>query len=143
MIKVKIKKLVDSAVVPKYAHEGDAGVDLYSTEELMLQPGQRVLISTGISISIPDSYEAQVRPRSGMSIKYGLSVVNSPGTIDCKYRGEIKVILINHGERDFRVEKGMKIAQMVFNKVEIAEFKEVEELDDTKRGSDGFGSTGQ
>ena len=142
MVKVKIKKIKDNAIIPKYAHEGDAGVDLYSTEEYILKPGERVLVSTGIKIAIPRGYEAQVRPKSGLAVKHGISIVNTPGTIDADYRGEIGIITINLGQEDFKIKKGKKIAQMVFNKVEEAEFEETEELEETTRGQGGFGSTG-
>ena len=142
MIKVKIKKIKDNAIMPKYAHEGDAGVDLYSSEDYLLNPGKRILVSTGIKIAIPPGYEAQVRPKSGLALNHGISIVNTPGTIDCEYRGEVGVIAINLGKEDFKIEKGKKIAQMIFNKVEEAEFEEVDELEDTKRGEGGFGSTG-
>lgn len=142
MIKVKIKKIKDNAIIPKYSHEGDAGVDLYSTEDYILKPGQCILVSTGIKISLPKSYEAQIRPKSGLALKYGISVCNSPGTVDAGYRGEVGVIAVNHSNKDFKIEKGKKIAQMVFNKVEEAEFEEVDELDNTTRGEGGFGSTG-
>jgi len=142
MIKVDIKKTKDNAIIPKYAHHGDAGVDLYSTEDYTLKPGERVLVSTGIKIAIPKGYEAQVRPKSGLALKHGISIVNTPGTIDCEYRGEIGIITINLGQEDFKIEKGKKIAQMILNKVEEAEFEEVDELDNTKRGDGGFGSTG-
>jgi dUTP pyrophosphatase len=143
MVQVKIKKIKESAILPKYAHEGDAGVDLYSTEEYALKPGERTLVSTGISIAIPLGYEAQVRPKSGLALKHGISIVNTPGTIDAGYRGEIGVIIINHGQEDYTIEKGKKVAQMVFNKIEAVNFEEVEDLDDTTRGEGGFGSTGQ
>ncbi len=142
MIKVKIKKIKDNATIPKYAHQGDAGVDLYSTEDYTLKPGERALVSTGIKIALPEGYEAQVRPKSGLAVKHGISVVNSPGTVDSGYRGEVCCIMINHGNEEFKIESGKKIAQMVFNKVEAAEFEEVEELDETTRGEGGFGSTG-
>jgi dUTP pyrophosphatase len=141
MIKVKIKKIKENAIVPKYAHEGDAGVDLYSTEEHLLKAGERVLVSTGIKIAVPEGYEAQIRPKSGLAINHGISVCNTPGTVDAGYRGEVGVIAINHGNEDFKIEKGKKIAQMIINKIEAAEFEEVEELDDTTRGEGGFGST--
>jgi dUTP pyrophosphatase len=143
MVQVKIKKIKESAILPKYAHEGDAGVDLYSTKEYALKPGERTLVSTGISIAIPLGYEAQVRPKSGLALKHGISIVNTPGTIDAGYRGEIGVIIINHGQEDYTIEKGKKVAQMVFNKIEAVNFEEVEDLDDTTRGEGGFGSTGQ
>jgi len=142
MESVKITRIKENAVIPSYAKPGDAGVDLCSTEEYELKSGERKLISTGIKIAIPDGYEAQVRPRSGLAIKHGIGVVNSPGTIDSGYRGEICVILINHGEEPFKIESGMRIAQMVFNKVEHAAFEEVDELDETERGEGGFGHSG-
>lgn len=142
MVKVKIKRIKEDAMIPKYAHENDAGVDLYSTESYMLKPGDRVLVSTGIKIALPPGYEAQIRPRSGLALKYGITVCNTPGTIDSGYRGEIKVILINLGKKEFKIEKGMKIAQMIVNKVEKIEFEEVPKLDKTKRNEGGFGSTG-
>lgn len=142
MIKVKIKKIRDNAVIPKYAHKGDAGVDLYSAEDYILKPGERVLVSTGIKIAVPQGYEAQVRPKSGLALNHGISIVNTPGTIDSGYRGEVGIIAINLGKENFKIEKGKKIAQMVFNKVEEAEFEESEELDNTTRGEGGFGSTG-
>lgn len=142
MIKVKIKKIKDNAIIPKYAHQGDAGVDLYSIEDYLLKPSERVLVSTGIKISIPKGYEAQIRPKSGLALNQGISIVNTPGTIDADYRGEIGIITINLGKEDFKIEKGKKIAQMIFNKVEEAEFEEVEELENTTRGEGGFGSTG-
>lgn len=141
-LKIKIRKIKENAILPHYAHEGDAGVDLYSTEDYVLKPSQRILVSTGLSMAIPKGYEAQVRPKSGLALKYGITTCNSPGTIDSGYRGEIRVIVINHGSEEFKIEKRTKIAQMVFNKVEGAEFEEVEELDNTKRGQGGFGSTG-
>jgi len=141
-LRIKIKKIKESAILPHYAHEGDAGVDLYSTEDYVLKPGQRILVSTGLSMAIPKGYEAQIRPKSGLALKHGITTCNNPGTIDSGYRGEIRVIVINHGAEEFKIEKGTKIAQMIFNKVEEAEFEEVEELDNTKRGEEGFGSTG-
>ena len=142
MVKIKIKKIKDNAIIPKYAHEGDAGVDLYSTEDYLLKPGERILVSTGIKIAIPKGYEAQVRPKSGLAIKNGLSIVNTPGTIDSPYRGEVQIIAINLGKENIKIEKQTKVAQMVINKIEEAEFEEVDELDSTTRGEGGFGSTG-
>ncbi|MBU3941926.1 MAG: dUTP diphosphatase [Nanoarchaeota archaeon] len=141
-LRIKIKKIKESAILPHYAHDGDAGVDLYSTEDYVLKPGQRVLVSTGLSMAILKGYEGQVRPKSGLALKHGITTCNSPGTIDSGYRGEMGVIAINHGAEEFKIEKGTKIAQMIFNKVEKAEFEEVEEIDNTKRGEKGFGSTG-
>jgi dUTP pyrophosphatase len=141
MITVKIQKIKDNAVVPSYAHKGDAGVDLYSTEDYVLRPGNKILVSTGIKIALPIGYEAQVRPKSGLALKHGLSIVNTPGTIDAGYRGEVGVIVINHGQDEYKIEKGNKIAQMVFNKIEEVNFEESGDLDDTSRGEGGFGST--
>lgn len=140
-IRIKVVKEKD-ATMPAYAHEGDAGCDLSSTEEAALKPGERKLIGTGIKIALPRGFEAQIRPRSGLAHKHGISIVNSPGTVDSGYRGEIKVNLINLGDQDFHVQKGMRIAQMIINKVEQAEFFEVEELEQTSRNEDGYGSTG-
>jgi dUTP pyrophosphatase len=142
MIKVQITKIKDDAIIPKYAHKGDAGVDLCSVEAYKIKPGERALISTGIKIAVPVGYEAQVRPRSGLALKNGISVCNTPGTIDSGYRGEVGVILINHGNEEFKIDKGMRIAQMIFNKVEEAHFEEVNELSETPRGEGGFGHTG-
>ena len=142
MITVKVKKVKDNAIVPKYAHHGDAGVDLFAAEDYTLQPGERTVVATGIALAIPRGYEAQVRPKSGRAAKEGLSIVNSPGTIDADYRGEVGVIAINLGNEVIKIEQGQKVAQMVFNQVEEALFEEVKELEDTKRGDGGFGSTG-
>ena len=141
MVKVKIKKIKE-VKTPSYAHKGDAGVDLYAAEGYLLKPMERKLVSTGIKIAIPDGYEAQVRPKSGLAIEHGISFVNSIGTIDSGYRGEIKIPCINLGNEEFEIEKGNKIAQMVFNKVEEVVFEEVDDLDETTRNEGGFGSTG-
>jgi len=142
MIKIQITKIKENAIIPKYAHEGDAGVDLYSAEDYVLKPGERILVSTGIKIAVPKGYEAQVRPKSGLALKHGISVANTPGTVDAGYRGEVGVIAINLGNEAYNIEKGKKIAQMVINKIEEAEFEEVDELDETSRNEGGFGSTG-
>ncbi|MBN2127824.1 MAG: dUTP diphosphatase [Candidatus Diapherotrites archaeon] len=141
-MKLKIMKIHSDAVIPKYAHEGDAGMDLYSVEETVLNPNETKLIATGIKLAIPIGFEVQVRPKSGLAANHGITVLNTPGTIDAGYRGEVKVILINHSGKEFRIEKGSKIAQMVLKKVEFAEIEEVTELDETKRSENGFGSTG-
>jgi dUTP pyrophosphatase len=141
-LKVKIQKIKEDAIIPSYVHEGDAGVDLYAAEDYILKPLERVLVSTGIKIAVPNGYEAQIRPKSGLALNHGISIVNTPGTIDSGYRGEVGVIAINLGRGDFTIEKGKKIAQMVFNKIENVEFEEVKNLDNTKRGDGGFGSTG-
>jgi len=141
-VKVQLKRLNPEAKGLCYAHPGDSGVDLYAVEDHLIKPGERKLIGTGISISVPKGYEAQVRPKSGLAANHGVTVLNTPGTVDSGYRGEVKVIAINLGEQTYTVEKGKKIAQMVFCKVEEAEIEDVEELDDTTRGEGGFGSTG-
>lgn len=139
---LKVKLLSEKAKLPQYAYEGDTGLDLFSTSEIVIQPGESALISTGISIQLPPETEAQIRPRSGLALKYQITVLNTPGTIDQGYRGEIGVILINHGKLPFQVEVGMKIAQMVIKPVLSVKVKNVEELDETYRGGGGFGSTG-
>ena len=128
--------------MPTYAHPGDAGMDVRSIEELTLEPGARALVHTGLVFQLPPDAEAQVRPRSGLALKHGVTVLNSPGTIDAGYRGEVGVILVNLGQQPFKIEKGMKIAQVVVSHVEQAEIVEVQETDETDRGSGGFGSTG-
>ncbi|MDO6355466.1 dUTP diphosphatase [Caloramator sp. CAR-1] len=141
-----IKRLDDAKdlPLPKYMTKGSVGLDLYANvkEDTIILPNEIRLIPTGISISLPDGYEAQIRPRSGLALKHGISLVNTPGTIDSDYRGEINLILINFGKEPFTVRRGDRIAQMVINKVEIPEVIEVEELDSTERGEGGFGSTG-
>ena len=132
-----------SASIPAYAHSGDAGVDLCATEELTLKPFERALIPTGVSMAIPDGYAGFVLPRSGLAIKHGISLVNSPGLIDSNYRGELKVIAINLDPTEcFTVKVGDRIAQLVIASVETITFQEQEYLDETKRGADGFGSSG-
>lgn len=141
-LKVKILKLVDSAKLPKYEHRDDSGLDLFAIEEQEIPSGETMLIETGISIELPQGTEAQIRPRSGLALKHSITVLNTPGTIDAGYRGEIGVILINHGKHPFKVLKGMKIAQMVIAPVIRAEIEEVDSLSETIRGEGGFGSTG-
>ncbi len=130
--------------LPKYETSLSAGMDLSAAleEAIELGAGDRALIPTGLAISLPEGYEAQVRPRSGLAIKHGVTVLNTPGTIDADYRGEIKVILINHGKEPFTIERGMRIAQMVVEKHEHIEWEVVKSLDETNRGAGGFGSTG-
>ena len=142
MIKVRIQKNKETKV-PEYAHKGDAGVDLYSAQDYVLESSERTLISTGIKIAVPPGYEAQIRPKSGLAIKHGISVLNTPGTVDSGYRGEVMVIAVNLSNEKYHIKKGDKVAQMVFNKVEEAEFVEVKELDKTSRNEGGFGSTGK
>ena len=139
---LKIKKIDDNAIIPNYAHEGDAGLDLYAVKELFLNPGERGLVHTGIQIELPKNTEAQIRPRSGLALKNGITTLNSPGTIDEGYRGEIGVILINHSNEVFKVEQGMKIAQMVIKPVFQVNIIETSELSDSERSEKGFGSSG-
>ncbi len=129
--------------MPHRAHRGDAGADLYAAEKVTLAPGQRALVGTGIALSLPVGTVGLVHPRSGLAAKQGLSIVNTPGTIDADYRGEIKVCLINlDPATPIEITRGMRIAQLVIQKVELAEFVEVSELDETVRGAGGYGSTG-
>lgn len=130
--------------LPTYATDQSAGMDLTAAleEAIELAPGERMLIPTGLAIALPAGYEAQVRPRSGLALKHGITVLNTPGTIDADYRGEIGVILINLGQEDFTIERGMRIAQMVIAKHSTVSWSVVEDLDDTSRGAGGFGSTG-
>lgn len=139
---LKVEKIHEDAILPNCAHEGDAGLDLYSVEETIINAGESALIKTGIKIELPKQTEAQVRPRSGLALKSGVTVLNTPGTIDEGYRGEVGVILINHSKNIFTVEKGMKIAQMVVKPVWRVEVIEVEQLTSTERAEGGFGSTG-
>lgn len=140
--KLFVKRSSHFSTLPAYAHPGDAGMDLTSIEDVFISSGTAKLIHTGISIQLPEGTEAQIRPRSGLALKHSISVLNSPGTIDEGYRGEIGVILINHGKNDFHVEIGMKIAQMVIKPVLTVAIEEKDELTDTIRGQGGFGSTG-
>lgn len=141
---VYIKKLEQDLPLPRFMTSGAAGMDLYAnvTENVVIAPGRIKLVPTGISIAVPEGYEAQIRPRSGLAIKHGISLVNTPGTIDSDYRGEINLIMINFSDKSFVIKRGDRIAQMVINKIEIPNIIEVQELDETNRGSGGFGSTG-
>jgi len=139
---LKVKRLSAHAVLPRYAHPGDAGLDLFSCESVELGPGESRMISTGLAIELPAGTEAQVRPRSGLALKHCITVLNTPGTIDAGYRGEVGVILVNHGSGPFTVDKGMKIAQIVVKPVLTVEVTEADKLSDTSRGEGGFGSTG-
>jgi len=140
---LKIKKLNKEAIIPKYQSELAAGFDLHSIKDYVLKKGERKLIKTGLAFEIEEGYEVQIRPRSGLAFKHGITVLNSPGTIDADYRGEIMVLLINLGGEDFEIKKGERIAQAVVAPVVQAKFEEVEELSSTKRGDKGFGSTGK
>ncbi|QWV92227.1 dUTP diphosphatase [Geomonas oryzisoli] len=141
---IRIKRL-RSTPLPCYMTEQAAGVDLHAAleEDFVLHPGERALVPTGLSVEIPPGFEAQVRPRSGLALRHGIALVNSPGTIDADYRGEIGVIVINHGNEPFAIKDGERIAQMVFARCERAEFIEVDELGETERGAGGFGHTGR
>ena len=144
MTKILIKKLSSNIPLPRYETDGSSGMDLTANieQEIGIKPGKSAIIPTGLAVSIPKKFEIQIRPRSGLAAKNKISVLNTPGTIDADYRGEIKVILINLGEKIFKIEKGLRIAQMVLCPVEKAVLEEVDVLEDTKRGSGGFGSTG-
>ena len=141
-MRVKVLRTDPAAQLPTYAHPGDAGMDVRSVEEVALAPGARALVHTGLVLELPPGAEAQVRPRSGLALKHGVTVLNAPGTIDAGYRGEVGVILINLGAEPFVVEKGMKIAQLVVAPVAPAEIVEVSAVNATDRGAGGFGSTG-
>ncbi|MTI48047.1 dUTP diphosphatase [Sporosalibacterium faouarense] len=142
---MKVKIINNSSLdLPQYKTEGSAGLDLHANNDkkIIVKPMERVLVPTGLHIELPQGYEAQIRARSGLAIKYGISLVNGIGTIDCDYRGEIKIILINLGNEDFIIERGDRIAQMVIMKYERVNLFEVEVLEDTQRGQGGFGHTG-
>ena len=145
-LKVQILRLPhgEGVPLPKYMSHSASGMDLYAAVdgEVVLKPGERKLIPTGFKMALPEGYEAQVRPRSGLAVKNGISVLNTPGTIDEDYRGEVGVILINHGNEDFKVKRNDRIAQMVINKVEQADIEEVQSLSETHRSTGGFGHTG-
>ena len=143
-IPVMVKRLphFEGLTLPAYATDGAAGMDVLSAENVTLAPGERWPVATGLAVAIPHGYEIQVRPRSGLALKHGIGVPNAPGTIDSDYRGELKVILINHGESSFEIRRGDRIAQLVLAPVVRASWLKVEELDETARGEGGFGSTG-
>ena len=134
--------VADGASLPRYQTEGSAGMDLVSTEPVELAPGERKLVGTGIHVAIPAGFEGQMRPRSGLAVRHGISMVNTPGTIDSDYRGEIKVLLINLGDSVVKLGQGERVAQLVICPVMRADWLVVESLDDTERGGGGFGSTG-
>ncbi|MCA1057799.1 dUTP diphosphatase [Rossellomorea aquimaris] len=139
---VKIKLISEEAILPYQANQGDAGLDLYSSEEKIIKSGSAELISTGVIVELPKGTEAQIRPRSGLALNHSVTVLNSPGTIDEGYRGEIKIILINHGKKDFTVRKHLRIAQMVVAPVVSVNLVRVEEVASSERGERGFGSSG-
>ncbi|MEV0433010.1 dUTP diphosphatase [Nocardia sp. NPDC050413] len=140
---IPLRRLDPGIPVPKRAHPGDAGVDLCTTEDVIIEPGERVLVGTGIALALPVGTVGLIHPRSGLAAKAGLSVVNTPGTIDAGYRGEIKVCLINHDPRTaVELRRGDRIAQLLVQRVELVEFAEVDDLDETVRGAGGYGSSG-
>jgi len=142
-LEISIRRLDPGVPLPSYAHPGDAGADLVTTEDVTLKPGERALVPTGISIALPEGYAAFVHPRSGLAARHGLSIVNTPGTVDAGYRGEIKVALINHDLAEPVVlSRGDRIAQLVIQRVEHAVFVDVDDLPDSARGAGGYGSTG-
>ena len=139
---LRFKRIHPEAVLPAYAHPSDAGMDVRSVADIVIPAGGRALVPTGLVAIIPPMYEIQVRPRSGLALKHGVTVLNTPGTIDSGYRGEIGVILANFGDKDFSVAKGDKIAQLVLAPVVQPEIEETDTIDETDRGAGGFGSTG-
>jgi dUTP pyrophosphatase len=141
-MKMKIKRLSETAELPRYSHLSDAGADLYADETVVLWPGKRRLVSTGIAVEIPLGYVGLVHPRSGLAVKHGISIVNAPGTIDSGYRGEIMVNMINFGDSAVNIKPGDRIAQLLIQAVEYVDFEEVDELSETDRGANGHGSTG-
>ena len=145
MVKLLIKKLNEEVIVPEYKTRGSSGMDLMANinSDIYIKPGEKAIIPTGIAVSIPVGYEIQIRPRSGLAAKKNISILNTPGTIDADYRGEIKIILINFGKQEFKINPNDRIAQMVLCPVIKAELEVVDELQDTKRGRGGFGSTGK
>ena len=140
---IAVKRLDPDVPLPMRAHPEDAGADLYAAEDVVIEPGQRALVGTGIAIALPVGTVGLIHPRSGLAVKHGLSIVNTPGTIDAGYRGELKVCLINTDpETPVAITRGMRVAQLVVQRVELVDFVEATELDDTERGSGGYGSTG-
>jgi dUTP pyrophosphatase len=143
MTEVSVTRLDAGVPLPAYAHPGDAGADLVTTVDVTLAPGERALVPTGIAIALPEGFAAFVHPRSGLALRHGLSIVNTPGTIDAGYRGEIKVLLVNHDQNDsIHLARGDRVAQLVVQRVEHVTFAEVGELSDSVRGAGGYGSTG-
>ncbi|MEI6731354.1 MAG: dUTP diphosphatase [archaeon] len=142
MVKLRIRRAHAKAMMPVYAHPGDAGMDLFSVENKILKPGERAIVNTGLHVEVPEGFELQLRPRSGLAIKKGITLVNTPGTVDSGYRGEIGLIMINHSKEDFEIKEGDRIAQAVLTRFESAELEEASELSDSSRGTGGYGSTG-
>ncbi len=143
LVTIKFQKLSPAAVIPCYAHPGDAGADLVAIDHHILDPMQRLAIPTGLAAEIPQGYEMQVRPKSSLALKHGITVLNTPGTVDAGYRGEIKVNLINLGQVPFEISPGQRIAQIVITPITRAEFAVIDQLSESQRGAGGFGSTGK
>lgn len=141
-IKIRIEQVDKELPLPKFATKGSVAVDLHSAESFTLNPGEFRKVSTGIKVAIPEGYEGQIRPRSGLAMKYGISMVNTPGTLDSDYRGIIYAILINHGPNYFHIKKGDRIAQLIINKIELFDWEITEKLEETERGEGGLGHTG-
>ncbi|EHJ61563.1 dUTP pyrophosphatase [Novosphingobium pentaromativorans US6-1] len=139
---IKVLPHGEGLPLPAYATSGAAGMDVVSAEDVTIAPGARHAVATGIAVAIPHGFEIQVRPRSGLALKHGITVANAPGTVDSDYRGEVKAILINHGNAPFEIRRGDRVAQLVLAPVTLASWLPVEELDETERGEGGFGSTG-
>jgi dUTP pyrophosphatase len=142
MTTIKFKKVHPEAIIPKFQKDGDAGLDIHAIEDFILNPGEHSLIGTGLKIEIPKGFEAQVRPRSGLALKNKITILNSPGTIDSGYRGDIGIMLMNHSKEKFEIKKGDRVAQLIIAKHETPEIIEVNELEDSERGEGGFGHTG-
>jgi dUTP pyrophosphatase len=140
---MKFKKFFEHAILPEYGTDDAAGIDLFACEKKLIQPGGTAVVDTGIGVAIPKGFVGDIRPRSGLAAKHGVTVLNAPGTIDSDYRGKIKVILINHGGGEYMVNRGDRIAQMLVNPVKRIDVELVDDLDETKRGSGGLGSTGK
>jgi dUTP pyrophosphatase len=142
VIQLLVKRLDPSVSLPAYAHDGDAGLDLAAAHDVALEPDGRALVATGLAVAIPAGFAGLVLPRSGLARAHGVTVLNSPGLVDCGYRGELKVLLVNHGSQPVTLRRGERIAQLVIQRVERAELVEVDELPPSERGAGGFGSTG-
>lgn len=140
---ILIQRVHPLAIMPRFAHPGDAGMDVSAVASLLIPPGEYRLVGTGLKMQLPEDMEAQVRPRSGLALKYGITVLNSPGTIDSGYRGEVGVVLINHGREAFQVEPGMRIAQLVFSRLLEVAVTETDALAQSLRGEGGYGSSGK
>ncbi len=141
-VRLPVRRLDPDVSLPRYANPGDAGLDLASAEDRVVQPGERVAVSTGLAVAVPEGWVGLVHPRSGLALRSGLTVVNAPGTVDAGYRGELKVLLVNLGDEPVTIGRGDRVAQLLLQEVGVAEVVEVDELDETQRGAGGFGSTG-